>query len=184
MRIGKSLAMAGTALVICTAAPTAWAQNEGGGGGGGRRGNFDPAEFQQRMMENVRDHLSITNDDEWKIVEARVQKVMEARRDAGPPGLGRMFGRRGPGGPGGDNGNADRPRRGGGFFGGPPMPELEALNNAVDNKAPTEQVKAAMERYRAARKAKEAALEKAQADLRQILTVKQEAAALSMGLVN
>jgi len=41
-----------------------------------------------------------------------------------------------------------------------------------------------MEKYRAARKAKEATLEKAQADLKQVLSVKQEAVALSLGLLN
>jgi hypothetical protein len=64
------------------------------------------------------------------------------------------------------------------------MPELEALNNAIDSNVPTEQLKAAMDKYRAARKAKEAALEKAQQDLKSILTVKQEAVAVSLGLLN
>jgi hypothetical protein len=41
-----------------------------------------------------------------------------------------------------------------------------------------------MDKYRVARKAKEAALEKAQQDLKSILTVKQEAVAVSLGLLN
>jgi len=30
--------------------------------------------------------MSVTNADEWKVLEARIQKVMDARREAGPPG--------------------------------------------------------------------------------------------------
>jgi hypothetical protein len=190
MKLRNSLLMTSMAVMICTATPTVLAQDNGGdGGGGGRRFRggppMDPAEMQQRVMENIRDHLNVTNNDEWQVMQGRVQKVLDARRDLGPGGnFGRMFfGRRG-GPPGGPDGNADRPRRGGGFFGGSPSPELEALDKAIDSNAPTEQIKSAMQRYRDSRKAKEAAVEKAQADLKQLLTVKQEAAALSLGLVN
>src|SRR5688572_15764411 len=62
--------------------------------------DFDPAQMRQRMMERVREQLEITNDDEWKIVSERAEKVMTARRDAGGfGGGGMMFGRGG--GPGG-----------------------------------------------------------------------------------
>ena len=186
MKLRNSLLMTSMAVMICAAAPTVLAQDNGDGGGGGRRFRggppMDPAEWQQRIMENIRDHLNVTNNEEWQVMQGRVQKVLDARRDLGPGGnFGRMmFGRRG-GPPGGPDGNADRPRRGG--FGAP-SPELEALDKAIDSNAPAEQVKSAMQRYRDSRKAKEAALEKAQADLKQLLTVKQEAAALSLGLVN
>jgi hypothetical protein len=85
------------------------------------------------------------------------------------------------GGGGGDNGGFGG-RRGG--FGGPPSPELESLQNAIESNAPTEQIKAAMEKFRVARKAREEALQKAQDDLKAVLTVKQEAVALSNGLLN
>ena len=83
------------------------------------------------------------------------------------PDFGRMFrGRRN----GGDNGGG--PPRGGMF--GQSSPELEALNNAIDSNAPTEQIKAAMQKYCAAHKAKQAALEKAQKDLKSILTINRK----------
>jgi hypothetical protein len=158
------------AVTLCTTG-AAMAQNDngGGGGGGGRRGgNFDPAQMQQRMMENIRDQMNVTNNEEWQVIETRVQKVMDARRDAGPAGnFGRLFRRRG--GNEGDNGGGGGGRRGGGFFGGTPSPEQEALDKAVESNAPADQVKAAMKKYR---------------DLKKILTVKQEAAALSLGLIN
>jgi len=184
MNLKKILATAGIAALLGAAGISVMAQDNGpgpGGGGGRNFRNMDPAEIQQRIMENIRDQMSVTNDEDWKVIEQRVQKVMDARRDAGPGGgFGRLFGRRG--GNNGDNGPGGGRR--GGFFGGTPMPEQEALNSAIDNKAPAEQIKAAMDKYRAARKAKEAALEKAQQDLKSVLTVKQEAAALSLGLVN
>jgi hypothetical protein len=64
------------------------------------------------------------------------------------------------------------------------MPELESLRNAIENNAPDAQVKAALERYRTARKAREDALAKAQAELQKVLSVKQEAVAVTEGLLN
>lgn len=133
------------------------------------------------MMENIRERMDVKSDDEWKVIETRVQKVMDARREVGPMGgMGRMFrGRRG----GNNNGGPPGGGRRGGMF-GQPMPELTALENAIDNNAPTEQIKAALEKYRAARKVKEQALAQAQADLQKVLTVKQEAVAVTLGLLN
>src|SRR5512135_160616 len=71
------------------------------------RGNFDPEQFRQRMMERYREQLGIKNDDEWKVIETRITKVMEAQRDARSMGMG-MMRRPGGGGQGGDN-NANRP---------------------------------------------------------------------------
>ena len=60
---------------------------------------------------------------------------------------------------------------------------LLPCQKAIDNNAPDAQVKAALEKYRAAQKAKEAALEKAQANLKSVLTPKQEAIAVADGLL-
>lgn len=190
MNLKKVLVMTGIATLTCVAADGLMAQNNGGNNGGRRSRNFDPAQFQQRMEQrqqrflgDLRDRMGVTNDTDWKVIEARVQKVMEARRDVMRAGFrGMMFGGRRRGPQGGPQGIAQRPR--GGFMGGAPMPQLEALDNAIRNKAPTDQIKTAMERYREARKAKEEALEKAQQDLKSVLTVRQEAVALSLGLVN
>ena len=156
-------------------------RNGGGGGGGfGGGGNFDPAQFQQRMMDRVREELNFTNDTDWNAVQPLVQKVMDARRDVGVGGgMGRMFGRRG-----GNNGDQGGPGGGGrgGFF-GQPSPEQEALQKAIDDNAPSAQIKEALAKYRASRKDKEAKLEAAQADLKKVLSVKQEAQASLLGLV-
>jgi hypothetical protein len=127
------LLLAGVASVMSLGTSQLVAQPNGGPGGGPGGRNFDPAQMQQRMLERYKELLEVTNDDEWKAIEPRVTKVMEARRDT-MGGMGRgMFGR-GPGGggnpPGGDQG---QPRRGGMF--GTPSPEAEALQKAIDSKA-------------------------------------------------
>jgi hypothetical protein len=179
MKLKQSLIVAGLAAAMCMTAGKVMAQNNGGGGGGGRRGNFDPAQFQQMRMDRIHEQMGVTDDSEWKAIQDRIQKVMDAEQAVGGFRGRGGFGR-GRGGNGGPNGGGGR--RGGMF--GQPSPELEALQNAIENNAPAEQIKAALEKYRAARKAKEDVLEKAQAELQKVLTVKQEAVAVTNGLLN
>ncbi|MGO9246350.1 MAG: hypothetical protein ACLPT4_01115 [Verrucomicrobiia bacterium] len=184
MKLGKILGVCGIAAALCLSAGTLLAQsnsnsNSNGGGGQGRRGgggNFDPAQRQQWMMDNVRDRLAFTNDTDWAAVQPLIQKVFDARRDVGFPGMNMM--RRGGG--GGDNAQGGRR---GGFFAAP-SPEAEALQKAIDDNAPAAQVKAMLEKYRAARKDKEAKLAQAQENLRKVLTARQEAQAALLGLLN
>ena len=58
------------------------------------------------------------------------------------------------------------------------------VQKAIDSNAPTEQIKAALEKQRAAHKDKEAKLAEAQENLRKVLTIRQEAQAALLGLVN
>ncbi len=169
--------------------PPGGPQGGGGGfGGPGGRGNFDPAQMQQRMMERYKETLEFTSDQEWNAVKPLVQKVMDARREVGFGGMGRgMFGM-GPGGGrrGGDNAaQGDRPqgqRRGG--FGFEPSAAMQELQKAVDAKAPADELKAKIAKVREERKEKEAALTKAQDDLRKVLTARREAQAVLAGLLN
>jgi len=184
MKLEKLFGIWGIAAAVCLCAGSIFAQgtnnsNPNGGWGQNRRGggNFDPAQFQQRMLDNVRDRLAFTNDTDWAAVQPLVQKVFDARRDVGIPGMGMMM-RRGGGG-GGDNAQGGRR----GFFGAP-GPEAEALQKAIDDNAPPAQVKSLLEKYRAARKVKEAKLAQAQEDLRKVLTSRQEAEAALLGLLN
>jgi len=183
--------MAGVAAVMSLGTAQVVAQPNngapGGGGQGGRqggRGNFDPAQMQQRMMDRYKEVLEFTDDAEWKAVQPLVQKVMDARRDT-MGGMGRgMFGRGGPGG-GGNPPPADQQgqqRRGG--FGGAPNPDADALQKAIDSKASKAELKTALDKYITSRKAKQATLEQAQADLRKVLTFRQEAIATLNGLLN
>lgn len=180
MKMNQLFTLCGIAAVLGLSTGSLLAQNDNGGNGGGRgrfgRGNFDPAQFQQRIMSNIRDELNFTNDTDWNAVQPLIQKVMDARRGLGS-GMGmRMMFRRP-----GDNNNQNRPRRGG-FF-GQPSPQAEALQQAIDSHAPDAQIQKALEKYRASEKQKEAQLKQAQDHLRKVLSIRQEAQATLMGLL-
>jgi hypothetical protein len=147
--------------------------NRGGTGGGTGGGTFDPAQFEKRMQQQMRQSLSVTNDDEWTVIQALIQKVMGLRREAGGMGM------PGPGGPGGPPPG----RSGGGPRQGQSSAERQSLQKALDAGAPVAQIKDALAKYRAARKEKQAKLEAAQENLKRVLTTKQEAQAVLMGLV-
>ncbi|HEY1490728.1 MAG TPA: hypothetical protein VGF90_06785 [Verrucomicrobiae bacterium] len=183
MKINQLFVVCGMAAMLFLGAGNAFAQNDNGGNGGGNggggfggRGNFDPAQFQQRMMDNIKDQLGFTNDTDWSAVQPLVQKVMDARRDVGFGGMGRMFGR---GNRGGDQGGGNRR----GMFGGTPSPEAEALQKAIDDNAPSAQIKDLLAKYQASQKDKQAKLAAAQENLRAVLTTRQEAQATLLGLV-
>ncbi len=146
---------------------------QGGPGGGGPGGNFDPAQMRQRMAERMREQFGVKDDTEWKLISERIEKVSDARRDmGGRGGMGMMWGGRG-GGPGGQ----------GGPGGGQVNAEQEALQKAIESNAPADEIKTKLAKYRTSQKDKEAKLAKAQEDLRQVLTVKQEATAVLLGLL-
>jgi len=147
-------------------------RNRGQGGPGGGA-NMTPEQMRARMMERVREQFGVKDDAEWKIISERVEKVGAARREMGG-GMGMPGRGGGPGGAGGAGGG-----RGG--FGGEPSAEATALKSAIDNNASADDIKAKLAAYRGAQKEKEAKLAKAQDDLRQVLSAKQEAAAVLAG---
>ena len=147
---------------------------------------FDPAQMQQQFLKRYRQMLEVTSDEEWAVIKPLIQKVMEARL-AGFAGMGRgMMGPRGPGGPvggaSGDNAPAGQRTVRAGMF-GQSLPEAEALQKAIDAKATKAELKAALDKFVAARQAKQAELQQAQDNLRQVLTARQEATAALNGLL-
>lgn len=154
----------------------------GGGGGPGGGGRFDPAQMRQMMLDRMKEQLN-ASDDEWKAIEPRIEKVMEAQRDTrgaggmrlGPPGGGR-------GGPGGGG-------RGGppGFGSDPNSPvskAAEELRSGLDdsNTNPQELAKR-LAAYREAREQARAKLTVAQKELKDLLSQRQEAVMLMMGMI-
>jgi len=146
-----------------------------GGPGGFGGGNFDPAQLQQQMQQRLlaqdRQSLVITNDDEWSVIQPLIQKVLDAQQalnSAGAMGM-RGGGRGGRGGAGGVGAQASE--------------EQQSLQQALANSAPIAQIKDLLAKYRAARKAKQDSLEAAQANLKKVLTVRQEAEAVLLGLL-
>ena len=140
------------------------------------RGGFDPEQMRQRMLDGIREKMEVKGDDEWKIISERVNKVMEARRDT----MGSMMGGfRGGSSRSGDSSGRSRFSS----FMPQPSPEEEALQKAIEDKASADDIKVKLKKVREVRKAKEAKLEKAQEELKKVLSVKQEAVAVMNGLL-
>ena len=138
------------------------------GGRGGDRGGFDRSQIMERIMDRYRENLAFSVA-EWKVVQPKVQAVME-NRISGASGMMSMFGssRRGRG---GDSSTEKTP--------------TSELRDLLEKEKPAKgEIKAKLAAYRADRKAREAKLKKAQEDLRQLLTIKQEAQAVLAGLLN
>jgi len=168
----RKLILLGFALVAMTLGNAdLQAQGRGQGGPGGGRGNFDPAEMRARMMERYQEQLGFS-DAEFKAIQPLIEDVQTKQRDARGGRGGMMFGGRGGmmfGGRGGRGGNQDAD------------PELEALQSAIESGS---NIEAKLAAFRAARDKKEADLKKAQDTLKSVLTVKQEAQAVLMGIIN
>jgi Spy/CpxP family protein refolding chaperone len=176
-------------LVAIALAPSVRAQdaqapggnaNGGGGGGdqggGGRRGRggFSP----EQMMEQIRTQLAVTDDAQWGAIQPLVQNVMDLRRATQAGGFGGFGGgQRGQRGQGGGGG-------GGGFQRPAPNPDVEALRQALTDNMPDAEIKARLAHLREVRKNDEAKLEKARVDLLAVLTPRQEAVAVMLGLLN
>jgi len=136
------------------------------GGRGGDRGGFDRSQFMERIMDRYRENLGFSVA-EWKVVQPKVQAVMD-NRISGASGMMSMFG-------GSRRGRDSSTEK-------TPTSELRDLLEKDD--ASKGDIKAKLAAYRADRKAREAKLKKAQEDLRQLLTIKQEAQAVLAGLLN
>jgi hypothetical protein len=200
MKLNRMITMCAVALTLALSIGDAFAQNNNGGGnggggggnGGGRRnrggnngGNFNPAQQMQNRLDNIRQQLDFTNDTEWSAIQPLFQKLLDAQQAARQGGGRGGFGGGRRGGNNGPNGNNNNGNANAGGQGGPQLnPEAQALQQAVDNDAPAAQLKDLLAKYNASQKAKQAKLAAAQADLRKVLTVKQESQATLMGLLN
>jgi Spy/CpxP family protein refolding chaperone len=85
---------------------------------------------------------------------------------------------------GGAGGGGGGPMRGLQALLGQPSPEAEALQKAVDANASAAEVKDMLAKYRELKQRKQDALLKAQNELRQVLTPRQEAVMVLMGLLD
>jgi len=176
--VGQSFAADPPAVSEAPAAPAA------PGAPGGR----DPAQMQQRM-EQFRQQMSDrmkqsfgATDEEWKVLQPKIEKVQTlSRQSRGGGGMGMMFG-------GGGRGGNDK----GGGRGGPPSDrpqsevdkKVEILQKVLDNKeAKAEEIKTALAGVLEARAAAKKELEVAQKELREVLTVLQEARCVLMGIL-
>ena len=157
-------------------------QDRGGQGMG--RGNFDPATFRQQMLDRMREQLG-ANEDEWKVLSPKIEKVFTAQRESrgGMGGFG--FG----GGGRGRNRGGDGGTRGAGGGGDNQQPSAvqaatEDLRNTLDNKnASADDISAKLKTLREARDKARGELQTAQKELKEVLTQRQEATLVSMGML-
>lgn len=164
--------------------------------GGGMR-DMDPEQMRARMQEmmdqRTKEQLGITSDEEWKVFKPRLQKVQDLSRQVNSGGRMGMFGGRG--GPGGFGTRGGRGPAAGNRPGDRPGTTQRELN-AVEKAAQELQellagespkagdIKVKLTAYRAAKETAKKDLAKAQQELKQIVTIKQEAQLVLMGLLN
>jgi hypothetical protein len=141
--------------------------------------------MRQMMAQRMKEQLG-ASDAEWQVIAPRLTKVMELNRQVsgGPMGMARLFmGRGRPGDRG--RGPGARPDRPEGQELSPVQKAMEALDTTLENEsAGAEEIKAKLTALRAARENAKQDLAKAQQELRQLLTLRQEAQLVVMGLLN
>jgi len=149
----------------------------GGGGPGGPGGGFNREKMMARFDKMLRERLG-ANEDEWEILGPMVREVQTKQREARGGGMRRMWGRRGRRGGGGPE--AEKP--------GAEAKELtpeEALAKALENKeTPAVEIKAKLAAYRKDKEAKKTELTAAQDALRKVVTQRQEAQLILMGMLD
>ena len=145
---------------------------------GERARRFDPAQMRQRMEQRMKEALGVT-DEEWKVLQPRLEKVTTLSRETRSAGGMRMlFGRGGRRDRRTDEGEATRPPS-------EVAKALQALQTTLENKeAAPEEIKAKLTALREAREKAKQELAKAQDALREIVTQRQEAQLVMMGHLN
>jgi hypothetical protein len=134
------------------------------------------------MNDRLKTMLKAT-DDEWAVIQPLLaivqadQRAMTAARLGGFGGFG--GGRRG-----GGQGGAGGPGGAAGANGATRSPEADALRTALASDATSDaDIKTKLEAFRDARKKQADALEQARQDLEKVLTLRQEATLVQMGVL-
>ena len=132
-----------------------------------RRGDWDPAAMRERMNNFMKERLGAT-DEEFKVIQPKLEKVFELQRDA--RGGGMFFGR----------GRPDSDQQ-------PQTSAAQAsrdLRDVLENEnASAEEIAAKLEALRKAREGAKKELAGAQKELKELLTQRQEAVLVTMGLL-
>ena len=108
MKTNRWLAVVVASVLMIGMSGSAFAQAQGGNrgqnnnNGGRQRGNFDPAQMRERYMNQIKEQLG-SPDDEWKLIQPRLEKVLNAQRETRSSRGG--FGNRGGRTRGGNNGD-------------------------------------------------------------------------------
>ncbi len=157
------------------------------GGGGGNRRDMSPEQFREEMEKRVKASLKAT-DDEWNIIQPRLDKVVTAQREA-------FSGRMGGFGRTRDNNNASSAATPSGTPGTSekssrdstrtPSPEAEALKAALESEeTPAKEIKTKLNSLRDSRSKKQDDLKVAREELRKVLSLRQEATLVMQGILD
>jgi len=171
----------------------------GGGQPGGGFGGRDMTQWRAAMNERLKTELGAT-DDEFKALQPKIEKVLQLQRDLNA-GRFRGFQRPGQGGPGGGQPGQGGP--GGGQPGGQPGATPAAggdaatppanpvatanreLQDMLENKdAKPDEIKAKLEALRTAKTKVREELTKAQSELKELLSQRQEAVLVTNGTLD
>ena len=162
-------------LALCAMmSPVLVVAQDGGGEGGGDRGGRgnrggDPAQFRERMMTTFKTQLGVT-DEEWAVLQPKIEKVTNAQRDA-RSGWGRGWGGRG-----GDNNTEENQS--------PLAKATSDLRTALENKeTPADEIMKKLEAVRTARTQAEASVEAARKELKELVTPRQEAVLVMLSIL-
>jgi hypothetical protein len=145
------------------------------------RGNFNFEDFRKRMEDRIKTSLKVT-DDEWAVIQPLIEKVTEKQRDASP---GRGFG--GPGGTTRTTGGGGTSTTGGTTSTRPERAgtqERDALRTALEaDNTSIDEIKSKLGAVRAVHQKAQTELAAAREDLKKVVTVRQEAVLVSMGIL-
>ncbi len=142
------------------------------------RGNFDPAQMRQRIMDNLKQDMDV-KDDEWAVIQPKLDKVLTISFDSRMRG-GNMF-RRNRGQDQQGNNNRPQPQAGDSA-----VSKAQAdLQSALDDKSiSADEVAKRLANLRAAKDAAKQDMVKAQQDLKELLSQRQEAVLVLAGLLD
>ncbi len=137
----------------------------------------DFSQMRQRMSERMKEMLG-ASDDEWKVLQPKIESIQQRQRESsGMGGMMMMFGGGGggfrpPGAPADDQPKSDVRQK------------TADLRTVTDNKdAKPQEIKAKVDALRAAREKARAELQKQQGELRELITIRQEAILLTLGVM-
>ena len=144
-------------------------RREGDRDRGGDRGG----DWRERFAQRIKEDLGAT-DEEWGVIQPKLEKLMLARRDTS--GFGGFGGRGGPGGRGGNDSEGETLS--------PAQQASRDLRQTLENKSATaEEIAAKLKALREARAKAREAVAAAQKELKEVLTQRQEAVLVNMGFV-
>jgi hypothetical protein len=156
-------------IALCASMAPVIAVAQDQGGGRGNRGGGDATQMREQMMNRFKTQLGVS-DEEWAVLQPKIEKVTKAQSEA------RIWGR-GWGGRGGDNNNADQNQSA-------LAKAASELRTALENKdTPPDEIVKKLTAVRDARTQAEAAVEAARKELKEIVTPRQEALLVTLSIL-